>query len=44
MRVKVGFSELTIDFEKSKKRSKIAEIFSYKNTKLSDKTYKKDTS
>jgi len=43
MRVKVSFSQLTIDFEKSKKRSKIVEIFPGKNTKLSDKTYGKDT-
>nr|WP_247672750.1 IS4 family transposase [Aquimarina sp. MMG016] len=43
MRVKVSFSQLTIDFEKSKKRSKIVSIFPGKNTKLSDKTYTKDT-
>nr|WP_246849126.1 IS4 family transposase [Aquimarina sp. U1-2] len=43
MRVKVSFSQLTIDFEKSKKRSEIVEIFPGKNTKLSDKTYRKDT-
>lgn len=43
MRVKISFSQLTIDFEKSKKRSKIVDIFPGKNTKLSDKTYGKDT-
>lgn len=43
MRVKVSFSQLTIDFEKSKKRSKIVDIFPGKNTKLSDKIYGKDT-
>ncbi len=43
MRVKVSFSQVTIDFEKSKKRSKVVSIFPGKNTKLSDKTYKKDT-
>jgi hypothetical protein len=43
MRVKASFSQLTIDFEKSKKRSKIVFIFPGKNTKLSDKTYTKDT-
>lgn len=43
MRVKVSFSQLTIDFEKSKKRSKIVDIYPGKNTKLSNKTYGKDT-
>jgi len=43
MRVKVSFSQLTLDFEKSKKRSKIVSIFPGKNTRISDKTYRKDT-
>lgn len=43
IRVKVSFSQLTIAFEKSKKRSKIVSIFPGKNTKLSDKEYRKDT-
>jgi len=43
MRVKVSFSQLTIDFEKSKKRTKIVSIYPGKNTKSSGKGYHKDT-
>ena len=43
MRVKISFSQLTIDFEKSKKRSQIVNIYPGKNTKLSDKSYDKTT-
>jgi len=43
IRVKTSFSQLTIDFEKSKAPSMIVSIFPGKNTKLSDKAYQKDT-
>ncbi len=43
IRVKVNFSQLTIDFEKSKKRSQVVSIYPGKNTKLSDKPYSKNT-
>lgn len=43
MRVKVSFSQATIDFEKSKRNSEIVLIYPGKNTKLSDKTYNKNT-
>ena len=43
MRVKVSFSQLTINFEKSKKRSQIVSIFPGKNAKLSNKPYGKNT-
>src|SRR5690606_18324145 len=41
MRVKVSFSQLTIDFEKSRKKSLIVEIYPGKNTNVSDKQYTK---
>ena len=43
MRVKISFSQRTLDFEKSKKRSQIVNIYPGKNTKLSDKSYDKTT-
>lgn len=43
IRVKISFSQLIIDFEKSKKRSLITNIYPGKNTKLSDKSYDKRT-
>ncbi len=43
MRVKISFSQVTIDFEKSKKKSQILDIYPGKNTKLSDKPYDKNT-
>lgn len=43
IRVKISFSNLTIDFEKSKKKSQIVSIYPGKNTKLSDKSYDKTT-
>ncbi|MDO5969120.1 IS4 family transposase, partial [Flavivirga aquimarina] len=43
MRVKISFSQLIIDFEKSKKRSLITNIYPGKNTKLSDKPYDRNT-
>lgn len=43
IRVKISFSQLTVAFEKSKKKSSIVSIFPGKNTKLSDKTYGKQT-
>lgn len=43
MRVKVSFSQVTIDFESSKKKSQIVTFYPGKNTKLSDKPYGKDT-
>ena len=43
MRVKISFSQVTIDFEKSKKKSQIVHIYTGKNTKLSDKPYDKNT-
>lgn len=42
MRVKTSFSQLTIDFEKSKKKSLIVEIYPGKNAKLTDKQYTKN--
>lgn len=41
MRVKIGFSQLTIDFEKNKKNSQVVAIYPGKNVKLSDKAYNK---
>ncbi len=43
MRVKTGFSKLTIDFEKSNKKSATVEIYPGKNTKISDKKYSRNT-
>ncbi len=43
IRVKVNFSQVTLDFEKSNKRSQIVSIYPGKNTKLSDKPYDKNT-
>jgi len=43
IRVKVSFSQVTSDFERSKKKSKIVSIYPSKNTKLSDKPYDKNT-
>lgn len=43
IRVKVSFSQLTIDFEKSKKKTQIVSMFPGKNTKISDKEYDRDT-
>jgi len=43
MRVKISFNQLTIDFEKSKKQTKILDIYPGKNTKLTDKPYGKTT-
>ena len=43
MRVKISFSQVTIDFEKSKKKSQILRIYPGKNTKLSHKPYDKNT-
>ena len=42
MRVKTSFSGLTIDFEKSKKKSLIVEIYPGKNTKIANKKYTKN--
>lgn len=42
MRVKTSFSGLTIDFEKSKKKSLIVEIYPGKNTKTANKKYTKN--
>lgn len=44
IRVKISFSQLTIDFEKSKKKTQIVSMFPGKNTKISDKEYDRDTS
>lgn len=43
MRVKTTFSQTVIDFVESKKASQITVIFPGKNTRLSDKTYLKNT-
>lgn len=43
IRVKVSFSQMTLDFEKSKKRSQVVSIYPEKNVKLSNKTYSKNT-
>ena len=43
MRVKVSFSQVTLDFEASKKHSLITKIYPSKKTSVSDKQYKKDT-
>lgn len=42
MRVKTSFSQLTIDFEKSKKKSLIVEIYPGKNAKIAEKQYTKN--
>ena len=39
MRVKTSFSQLTIDFERSKQKSALVDIYPGKNTKISDKPY-----
>jgi len=44
MRVKTSFSQLTIDFEKSKKKSLIVEISPGKNAKIADKQYTRNCS
>lgn len=43
IRVKVAFSQVTIDFESSNKKTEITDIYPGKNMKLSDKSYTKDT-
>jgi len=43
MRVKVSFSQITIDFNKSKKQTEVLNIYPGKNTKLADKPYDKKT-
>lgn len=43
MRAKTSFSGLTIDFEKSKKKSLAVEIYPGKNAKLTDKQYTKNS-
>ena len=43
IRVKINFSQITIDFEKSKKKTQIISIFPGKNTKISDKVYNRNT-
>lgn len=43
IRVKVSFSQLTVAFEKSKKKSATVSILPGKNTKLSDKAYGRQT-
>lgn len=43
IRVKTNFSQLTIDFEKSKVKSAIVNIYPGKNTKISDKSYSRNT-
>lgn len=43
MRVKVSFSGLVKDFEKSGKKSLVVEMYPRKNTKISDKEYTKIT-
>ena len=43
IRVKVNFSQVTLDFEKSKKRSQVVSIYPGKNTNLADKPYNKNT-
>jgi hypothetical protein len=43
IRVKPAFSQLIMDFESSKKKSQLVNIFPGKNTKLSDKPYDRNT-
>lgn len=43
IRVKLSFSQLTVDFNKSKKKSQIVSIYPGKNTKFSDKAYDRTT-
>ncbi|MFD2292198.1 transposase, partial [Mariniflexile gromovii] len=43
MRVKISFSGLIANFEKSKNKSQIVDIYPGKNTRLSDKPYDKNT-
>lgn len=43
IRVKSAFSQLIMDFESSKKKSQLANIFPGKNTKISDKPYDRDS-
>lgn len=43
IRVKVNFSQSTLDFARSNKKSQIVEIYPGKNTKISDKPYKINT-
>ena len=43
MRVKISFSKLTIDFEKSKKKTEVLDIYPSKNAKLTGKAYDKTT-
>ena len=43
MRVKVSFSQITIDFNKSKKQTEVLNIYPGKNTKLADKPYDNKT-
>jgi hypothetical protein len=43
MRVKIGFSGLIKDFEKSGKKSIVTEMYPGKNAKLSDKQYTRNT-
>ena len=43
MRVKVNFSQVILDFEKSKKKSAIVTLYPGKNTKLINKPYDKNT-
>jgi hypothetical protein len=43
MRIKTTFSQTVIDFQKSKKKSQIVSLFPGKNTKLSNKSYDKNT-
>ena len=43
MRVKISFNQLTIDFEKSKKKSLVVELYPGKNTNLRDKEYTKNS-
>lgn len=43
MRVKTTFSQTVIDFVESNKSSQVVNIFPGKNTKLSDKSYSKNT-
>ena len=42
MRVKVSFSKTIIAFEQSKKKSCVVELYSGKNSKLSEKEYSKN--
>lgn len=43
IRVKTSFSQLTRDFEKSKEKSALVNIYPGKNTKMSDKPYSRNT-